>query len=110
MIRRPPRSTLFPYTTLFRSRPAVGVRDEDPLVAVAARLMDAGADGGGDPAGSVVQVGRQAGDVDVGQGRGDLDELARERAAADDEGGPSPSAGPLSRLDIDAIDRSRARA
>src|SRR3712207_6969913 len=29
MIRRPPRSTLFPYTTLFRSR---GVSDrEDPL-------------------------------------------------------------------------------
>src|SRR5690349_22377855 len=27
MIRRPPRSTLFPYTTLFRSRPA-GSRDE----------------------------------------------------------------------------------
>src|SRR3712207_8090828 len=24
MIRRPPRSTLFPYTTLFRSRPAIG--------------------------------------------------------------------------------------
>src|SRR5258708_21685020 len=24
MIRRPPRSTLFPYTTLFRSREAVG--------------------------------------------------------------------------------------
>src|SRR3712207_6846864 len=24
MIRRPPRSTLFPYTTLFRSVPAVG--------------------------------------------------------------------------------------
>src|SRR2546430_10035387 len=24
MIRRPPRSTLFPYTTLFRSHPAVG--------------------------------------------------------------------------------------
>src|SRR5438477_7547267 len=24
-IRRPPRSTLFPYTTLFRSRPAVAV-------------------------------------------------------------------------------------
>src|SRR3989454_10315708 len=33
MIRRPPRSTLFPYTTLFRSRPALhpgGVRD-DPV-------------------------------------------------------------------------------
>src|SRR2546427_5786747 len=26
MIRRPPRSTLFPYTTLFRSRHAVGRR------------------------------------------------------------------------------------
>src|SRR3989475_11303852 len=25
MIRRPPRSTLFPYTTLFRSRPARGL-------------------------------------------------------------------------------------
>src|SRR3712207_7266722 len=34
MIRRPPRSTLFPYTTLFRSRRRrVGGRDEpaDPL-------------------------------------------------------------------------------
>src|SRR2546422_7535026 len=27
MIRRPPRSTLFPYTTLFRSHRAVGVPD-----------------------------------------------------------------------------------
>src|SRR3712207_9261078 len=26
MIRRPPRSTLFPYTTLFRSAPDAGVR------------------------------------------------------------------------------------
>src|SRR2546425_4880301 len=26
MIRRPPRSTLFPYTTLFRSRPAARAR------------------------------------------------------------------------------------
>src|SRR5256884_7227125 len=26
MIRRPPRSTLFPYTTLFRSRQAIGNR------------------------------------------------------------------------------------
>src|SRR2546430_8139719 len=28
MIRRPPRSTLFPYTTLFRSLQAAGVDDE----------------------------------------------------------------------------------
>src|SRR3712207_8311321 len=34
MIRRPPRSTLFPYTTLFRSVPRVGV-DDVPLLAVA---------------------------------------------------------------------------
>src|SRR5256885_12638480 len=30
MIRRPPRSTLFPYTTLFRSRPKVGRRPVAP--------------------------------------------------------------------------------
>src|SRR3712207_7394769 len=28
MIRRPPRSTLFPYTTLFRSRPKIRVDNE----------------------------------------------------------------------------------
>src|SRR3712207_8257936 len=26
MIRRPPRSTLFPYTTLFRSKPTLSIR------------------------------------------------------------------------------------
>src|SRR3712207_7785295 len=31
MIRRPPRSTLFPYTTLFRSEVAVGERDRAVL-------------------------------------------------------------------------------
>src|SRR5438094_6369503 len=30
MIRRPPRSTLFPYTTLFRSRAAVHAVSADP--------------------------------------------------------------------------------
>src|SRR3712207_7949501 len=30
MIRRPPRSTLFPYTTLFRSRGAAGVLRRQP--------------------------------------------------------------------------------
>src|SRR3712207_7050342 len=29
MIRRPPRSTLFPYTTLFRSDPQVVARDRE---------------------------------------------------------------------------------
>src|SRR2546426_5991185 len=30
MIRRPPRSTLFPYTTLFRSHPAPGATPPPP--------------------------------------------------------------------------------
>src|SRR2546430_8928616 len=30
MIRRPPRSTLFPYTTLFRSQQSRSFRAEDP--------------------------------------------------------------------------------
>src|SRR2546426_2521168 len=34
MIRRPPRSTLFPYTTLFRSRSEAGHRDAAPTLPV----------------------------------------------------------------------------
>src|SRR3989449_9539367 len=37
MIRRPPRSTLFPYTTLFRSRIARDGRARDPAPRAAAR-------------------------------------------------------------------------
>ena len=38
MIRRPPRSTLFPYTTLFRSAALAGVFSlEDAIALVAAR-------------------------------------------------------------------------
>src|SRR5437868_11547601 len=36
MIRRPPRSTLFPYTTLFRSASADGPRIEQVLIGVEA--------------------------------------------------------------------------
>src|SRR5438045_6568746 len=47
MLRRPPRSTLFPYTTLFRSR------HEDPLLARRAaepeRIADRPLPGGGSP-------------------------------------------------------------
>src|SRR5438270_10133309 len=38
MIRRPPRSTLFPYTTLFRSERRRGVVQRRPAVAVRRRL------------------------------------------------------------------------
>src|SRR3712207_7551399 len=37
MIRRPPRSTLFPYTTLFRSRAAV---DEEHLARLQGRELE----------------------------------------------------------------------
>src|SRR3712207_7426921 len=43
MIRRPPRSTLFPYTTLFRSRR--GREVERPLVAAGRQLGERGAAG-----------------------------------------------------------------
>src|SRR2546422_8235942 len=51
MIRRPPRSTLFPYTTLFRSLAHEPCRqDEHVRVVVAARqLRDLGTPGDGRP-------------------------------------------------------------
>src|SRR2546429_1243050 len=39
MIRRPPRSTLFPYTTLFRSLATVGMRAGGRLVSLGTKLM-----------------------------------------------------------------------
>src|SRR2546430_10170425 len=38
MIRRPPRSTLFPYTTLFRSQSWVEIRRSVPVVSRVLRL------------------------------------------------------------------------
>src|SRR3712207_7206650 len=38
MIRRPPRSTLFPYTTLFRSIPSLLAQARELLIAVPASL------------------------------------------------------------------------
>src|SRR3712207_8433374 len=53
MIRRPPRSTLFPYTTLFRSRPVGhGHQSERPR---------RGSGGGSAPGGSAHGAGRGAG-------------------------------------------------
>src|SRR2546422_9663900 len=40
MIRRPPRSTLFPYTTLFRSGPRLVGRDAEEQVFVAGAEQD----------------------------------------------------------------------
>src|SRR2546428_3189335 len=45
MIRRPPRSTLFPYTTLFRSLvQQVAALDRQPGLERAGRIVDAGVD------------------------------------------------------------------
>src|SRR2546422_8572058 len=44
MIRRPPRSTLFPYTTLFRSLFISDVPDDDPRV-IGSGLMGPAAEG-----------------------------------------------------------------
>src|SRR2546430_4851505 len=43
MIRRPPRSTLFPYTTLFRSRYWIGVRHRFGAAALEDALERVGA-------------------------------------------------------------------
>src|SRR2546423_9105023 len=42
MIRRPPRSTLFPYTTLFRSVPAAVSGAKDATLCVGAKWMSQG--------------------------------------------------------------------
>src|SRR5256885_12251544 len=43
MIRRPPRSTLFPYTTLFRSADVgAALRDDRPLVGLEVGVGEAG--------------------------------------------------------------------
>src|SRR5688572_31592719 len=39
MLRPPPRSTLFPYTTLFRSREPLGDIDPDQVVALGAAVQ-----------------------------------------------------------------------
>src|SRR3712207_7285725 len=68
MIRRPPRSTLFPYTTLFRSRePGGGGRQRHRLAVVAA--------GGRDQAGDVGPLGEQV--VDEGEAAADLEGAGR---------------------------------
>src|SRR2546427_9581890 len=69
MIRRPPRSTLFPYTTLFRSRTEAGA----PLLTVRAAVLAGGAARryGGRPKGLVELGGRRILDrvVDAVQAR-----------------------------------------
>src|SRR3712207_8453476 len=64
MIRRPPRSTLFPYTTLFRSCGGAGV---DVAAAPMLAVVGAGADGT-EVAGGAVCVGARVGGGVAGTG------------------------------------------
>src|SRR5688572_31984507 len=68
MIRRPPRSTLFPYTTLFRSRP----HGRGGAAPGGGRGRGAGAGRlGPAPARRGTRAGRAAGDAEPGGGRRD---------------------------------------
>src|SRR3712207_8002738 len=59
MIRRPPRSTLFPYTTLFRSRAGAGAGERGAAARVPRLVPHAArAEGGGGAASAAGGVGR----------------------------------------------------
>src|SRR3712207_912938 len=63
MIRRPPRSTLFPYTTLFRSlrRSELAPKEQEVVDAfVEARLLTSGKSEGGGEEDAVVEVAHEA--------------------------------------------------
>src|SRR3712207_9388441 len=81
MIRRPPRSTLFPYTTLFRSSA------DDQLLLVAAGERDGEGVG---PGGADVVLAHDAGGVGPGAAAVDERPLHRRRAGlvAEDAGLP----------------------
>src|SRR6266850_7620824 len=109
MIRRPPRSTLFPYTTLFRSR----ARSEDGVGARPARVFSAGGDtrvvrgaaaragrgpGHGARAGRVTahdDTARPGGSTRRGSGRGARGLLPDAARAPADAGAPCRAAAPL---------------
>src|SRR3712207_7344692 len=89
MIRRPPRSTLFPYTTLFRSRPGVdetvvGKLYEREGVQALPQLPEryAATEGRGREARAHVREGRRRGDGlrDVDAHEGDLITVERDRS------------------------------
>src|SRR5439155_6081423 len=67
------------------ARATVRVGDEDALEPVAARLRDATTNRAGDPAGPVVEVGRQTGHLETWDPGGDLQQLAGESTTPDHE-------------------------
>src|SRR5256886_17675869 len=108
MIRRPPRSTLFPYTTLFRSfvvqspRPGHGARTRNVIIMLgdglgvahrtAARLVEFGATGG-DPNGYLAMDGFPGTGMVIMQRNTDVFFKLMEATAAGEGPRASPSAG-----------------
>src|SRR5438445_13415873 len=93
MVRRPPRSTLFPYTTLFRSRVSEAVGLGRGAVDLDQRLVRC--IGKGDKE-RVVPVGRQAIDAlrrYLARGRPFLDRRYRPELFLNAQGGPLTRAG-----------------
>src|SRR2546428_12257566 len=80
MIRRPPRSTLFPYTTLFRSLRAGG-HDAVPGAAGQARVLGDGKGAGDGDAADRHAHRARVGDLDVLRGTGDPHRYRAEREA-----------------------------
>src|SRR5216684_9057338 len=80
--RRPPRSTLFPYTTLFRSRPSAA--------GPARRAVPPARDRGGHGAGAVEAAGGGAGGGARRPDRRGVPHLPQRAAAAGGGGGRDP--------------------
>src|SRR5690349_23125480 len=81
MIRRPPRSTLFPYTTLFRSRATVTIRphyDAAQELAMDGYFRDLHV-GGERPAGGEEEAGRAGGAAAVVRSEEHTSELQSRR-------------------------------
>src|SRR6266567_9180788 len=102
MIRRPPRSTLFPYTTLFRSHRPAADGAEERVAGRACAFGEPGAQGGGgaggqrgDPVFSALAVAGDVGagtEVDVAAGQGS--EFGGPQPGLDGEGDPGVVAPP----------------
>src|SRR5574343_1647267 len=113
MIRRPPRSTLFPYTTLFRSlgsivgdlglvEIAIGIKAEfDALALFGLQRQKAVADRAGDDAG----LANGAGQLLQGQILAQLRFETSRRHALGAQGGLVAFAGELA-VDLEGVDRS----
>src|SRR2546430_16166421 len=93
MIRRPPRSTLFPYTTLFRSSRSIPRQAEPPTSSGYVRLLDHA--GGG-----VILEGKPVAEKVLAGVRAGVARLRAERGVAPTLGGglvravaPSPISG-----------------